>query len=136
MHMGDEFRFLGMTIPRIAILNGVLLCAWGVFSYFAQSTDPPSVTAMIPAFIGFPMLLMGVLSEWDEANRHHYMHASMILALVMTLGGARIVTGFSDMSILAKVSHLLLLQIGISFTVVGIMSFRQARLNREEASLE
>ena len=64
------------------------------------------------------------------------MHASMILALVMTLGGARIVTGFSDMSTLAKVSHLLLLLIGVSFTVVGIMSFRQARLNREEASLE
>ncbi|MBI88409.1 MAG: hypothetical protein CMB67_05230 [Euryarchaeota archaeon] len=136
MDMGEEFRFLGMTVPRVAILNGVVLCIWGIFSYFAQSADPPSVTAMIPALMGLPMLMMGLLSEWNESNRHHYMHASMVIALLMALGGARVVTGFSEMSILGILSHLLLLQIGISFTVIGIMSFRKARLNREEAMIE
>ena len=121
-----------MTIPRIAILNGAILTAWGVISYFMQSADPPSITALIPAFMGFPMLALGMLSEKNAKNRHHYMHASMALALVMTIGGARIVTGYSDMSTLAIISHLLLLQVGIDFIIVGVKSFRHARLQREE----
>ena len=127
--MSDEFRVLGMSVSRIAILNGVVLSAWGVIAYFIQSSDPPSITALIPAFMGLPMLLLGFLSERNPANRHHYMHACMVVALVMALGGARVVLG--GMSWLAIVSHLLLLQVGLSFTIVGIMSFRHARLQRE-----
>ena len=129
--MGEEFCFLGMTVPRIAVLNGIVLCSWGVIAYFIQASDPPSVTALIPAVFGFPMLLMGALSQWNDANRHHCMHASMVIALVMTLGGARVVLNFSGMSDLGIVSHVLLLLVGISFTIVGIMSFRHARLQRE-----
>jgi hypothetical protein len=129
--MSEEFTAFGMTIPRIAILNGAILTAWGVISYFMQSADPPSITALIPAFMGFPMLTLGMLSEKNAKNRHHYMHASMALALVMAIGGARIVTGYSDMSTLAIISHLLLLQVGISFIIVGVKSFRHARLQRE-----
>ena len=129
--MSEEFTAFGMTIPRIAILNGAILTVWGAISYFMQSADPPSITALIPAFMGFPMLTLGMLSEKNAKNRHHYMHASMALALVMTIGGARIVTGYSDMSTLAIISHLLLLQVGISFIIVGIKSFRYARLQRE-----
>ena len=134
--MGEEFCFLGMTVPRIAILNGIVLCIWGVFAYFFQASDPPSLTALIPAIFGFPMLLMGAFSEWNDANRHHYMHASMVIALVMTLGGARVVLNFSGMSVLGIVSHLLLLQVGISFTIVGILSFRHARLRREASVVQ
>jgi hypothetical protein len=129
--MSEEFTAFGMTIPRIAILNGAILTVWGVISYFMQSADPPSITALIPAFMGFPMLTLGMLSEKNAKNRHHYMHASMALALVMTIGGARIVTGYSDMSTLAIISHLLLLQVGISFIIVGVKSFRHARLQRK-----
>ena len=118
-----------MSVSRIAILNGVVLSAWGVIAYFIQSSDPPSITALIPAFMGLPMLLLGFLSERNPANRHHYMHACMVVALVMALGGARVVLG--GMSWLAIVSHLLLLQVGLSFTIVGVMSFRHARLQRE-----
>ena len=129
--MSDEFTAFGMTIPRIAILNGAVLTLWGVISYFMQSADPPSITALIPAFMGFPMLALGALSERNDKNRHHYMHTSMVLALVMTIGGARIVTGYSEMSTLAIISHLLLLQVGISFIIVGVKSFRYARIQRE-----
>ena len=135
--MGEEFRMFGMTVPRIAILNGILLSAYGVFSYFAQSAEPPSITALIPAFLGFPMLLLGFLSEKNVANRHHYMHSSMVLALVMALlGSINLILNFSGMSILVIVSHLLLIQVGVSFIIVGIMSFRNARLNRESSVVQ
>ncbi len=134
--MSEEFRVFGMTVPRIAFLNGTVLSAWGVITYFTQSSDPPSITALIPALMGMPMLLLGFLSEVNPPNGHHYMHACMIVALVMALGGARVVTGFEGMSWLAIVSHLLLLQIGVSFTIVGIRSFRHARLQRESSVVE
>ncbi len=134
--MGTEFRVFGMTVPRIAILNGLVLVSWGIIAYFAQSSDPPSVTALIPAMIGFPMLLLGVLSERNPSNRHHYMHACMVVALAMALAGARVVTSYSGMSWLAIISHLLLLQVGLSFTVTGIRSFRHARLERESSVVE
>jgi|TARA_B110000914_G_C15220160_1_gene334705 hypothetical protein len=134
--MSEEFRVFGMTAHRIAILNGAVLSTWGVIAYFIQSSDPPSITALIPAFMGMPMLLLGLLSESNPFNGHHYMHACMIVALAMALGGARVVTGFEGMSWLAIVSHLLLLQVGISFTIVGIRSFRYARLQRESSVVE
>jgi len=123
----------GWTVPQIAILNGAVLSIWGVISYFIQNADPPSVTALIPTFFGIPMLLLGVLSRSNPANRHHYMHACMVFALVMALGGARVVTDFDGMSGLAILSHLLLLQVGISFIIVGIRSFKHARLERESS---
>jgi hypothetical protein len=129
--MSNEFTIFGMTVPRIAVVNGAVLTVWGVLAYFVQSADPPSITALIPAFMGLPMLALGAMSERDEKNRHHYMHGSMVLALVMALGGARVGTEFSEMSTLAIISHLLLLQVGISFMIAGISSFRHARKLRE-----
>ena len=134
--MSEEFRVLGMSVPRIAILNGSVLTVWGVIAYFVQSADPPSITALIPAFMGMPMLVLGLLSEKDPSNRHHYMHACMAMALVMAIGGARVATGFAEMSWLAIVSHLLLLQVGVSFTIVGVKSFKHARLLRESSVVE
>ena len=129
--MSDEFKVFGMTVPRIAMAYGAILVFWGLIAYFIQSSDPPSITAMIPAIIGSPMLLLGVLSELNPLNRHHYMHASMVVALLMALGGSRVITGFNDMSILASFSHFLLLLPGVSFVVIGIRSFRHTRLLRE-----
>ena len=84
--MAEHFTMMGQTVPRIAIIQGSILSSWGALAYLVQSADPPSVTALIPAFMGFPMIILGVLSEINDANRHHYMHASMILALVMAGG--------------------------------------------------
>ena len=92
----------------------------------------PSPTALIPAFMGLPLLIMGMLSKFNEANRHHYMHASMAVALIMFLAGAwRMATSFSEMSNLVLVSHMLLVLVGASFIFAGVKSFRHARLSRE-----
>ena len=122
-----------MTVPQIAVMDGAILSLWGLIAYSIQSADPPSITAMIPAFFGLPMIVLGFLSLKNPVNRHHYMHASMVFGLLMALGGARIATTFDGMSWLGIVSHLLLLLVGVSFMVVGIMSFRSARLERESS---
>ena len=127
--MSDEFTVSGLTIPRIAIYEGAILVLWGVAAYIISGQS--SITAMIPSFMGAPLMILGLLSEKIPDMRHHLMHASMVLALLMVLGGARVFTDFSDMSNLAISSHIILILVGVTFMVCGIMSFRAARLARD-----
>ena len=66
----------------------------------------------------------------EESNKHHYMHASMIIALFSVLGGLRILTA-EDPTDLMIASHLILIVVGTIFMVGGILSFRHARKLRE-----
>ena len=127
--MSEDFTITGFTIPKIAIYCGAFLTLWGIAAYFIS--DQSSVTAMIPSFMGAPLMILGILSERMPNMRHHLMHAAMVLALVMVLGGARVFTQMSEMSDLAISSHLFLIVVGVSFMACGIMSFRAARLARE-----
>ena len=126
--MSNEFRLLGQTIPNLAIISGLILIIWAVFSYFASGSS--SFTALIPSFFGMPLFILGVLSNRDESKRHHYMHASMIFALFSAFGGLRLFQ-LEDPSNLALASHIILLIVGVIFMVGGILSFRHARKLRE-----
>ena len=133
--MEDTFTFSGLTIPNLAKVAGGILVIWGLVAYFMQSADPPSITAMIPAFMGAPLLILGILSERNEANRHHYMHAAMIFALLMVIGGAQGLIDIGGKSNLAIGSHLILVVLGSIFMTAGIMSFRHARNLRESSGV-
>ena len=133
--MQDTFTFMGMTVPNLAKAAGGILVVWGLGAYFIQSADPPSVTAMIPAFMGAPLLILGIMSERNEANLHHYMHAAMAFALLMVLGGAQGLIDIEGKSNLAVGSHLILVLIGSIFMAAGIMSFRHARKLRESSGV-
>ena len=126
--MSNEFRFLGQTIPNLAIISGLILIIWAFFSYFASGSS--SFTALIPSFFGMPLFILGILSNRDESRRHHYMHASMIFALFSAFGGLRLFQ-LEDPSNLALASHIILLIVGVIFMVGGILSFRHARKLRE-----
>ena len=128
--MDDEFTIAGFTIPRIAIYEGAILVLWGIVAYIIS--EQSSITAMIPSFMGAPLMILGILSERMPNMRHHLMHAAMVLSLVMVMGGARVFAQFSEMSNLAISSHVVLILVGVCFMVCGIMSFRAARIAREE----
>ena len=133
--MEGAFTFMGMSVTNLAKLFGAILVAWGIMAYFMQSADPPSITAMIPAFMGLPLLSLGLLADWNESNSHHYMHAAMVFALLMVLGGAQGLIDIDGKSNLAIGSHLILALLGIIFMVAGIMSFRYARKLRESSGV-
>jgi hypothetical protein len=128
--MDDEFTIAGFTIPRIAIYEGAFLVLWGIVAYIISGQS--SITAMIPSFMGAPLMILGILSERMPNMRHHLMHAAMVLSLVMVMGGARVFAQMSEMSNLAISSHVALILVGVCFMVCGIMSFRAARIAREE----
>lgn len=127
--MSEEFKFLSMPIPNFAMVCGVILILFGIISYLISDTG--SLTALIPSFFGIPLLIMGFLSNRNEANKHHYMHAAMVFALVSVLGGMRIFSIWSDASDLTLLSHVILIIVGTIFMVAGILSFRHTRKSRE-----
>ena len=132
--MGDEFTVSGLTIPRIAIYQGSILVLWGIASYIIS--DQSSPTAMIPSFMGAPLLLLGILSERMPDMRHHLMHASMVLALLMVVMPiAMVVAMGAPDSNLTIASLFTLLTIGSIFLVAGIKSFRHARMLRESSGV-
>lgn len=73
-------------MPRIAIVFGSLLVLVGVGFYVG--TGAASVTALIPAFIGLPLALLGGLATRENLRRHA-MHGAAALGLLGFLGSAR-----------------------------------------------
>tara|TARA_B100000900_G_scaffold410169_1_gene427463 strand:- start:23247 stop:23645 length:399 start_codon:yes stop_codon:yes gene_type:complete len=128
MGMNNEFRFIGLTIPNLANSSGSILILWGFFAYLSSSTG--SFTSLIPSFFGLPLVVLGNLANKNTSNKHHYMHASMVIALISVIGGLRILTT-EDPSNLLIASHLILILVGTVFLVGGILSFRHARKLRE-----
>lgn len=67
----------------VAMLFGVLLTSLGLWGYFG--TDTKSMTALIPAFVGAPLFVLGLLAL-QEHLRKHAMHAAAALGLLGFLG--------------------------------------------------
>ena len=81
-------------MARITIGLGFVLIALGLGSYFG--TGGASVTALIPAFFGLPLLLLGLLAL-KERLRKNVMHIAVVLGL---LGFAGAVPGLMKLPVL------------------------------------
>jgi uncharacterized membrane protein HdeD (DUF308 family) len=71
-------------MPIVTIVYGLLLVVLGVGFY--AGTGEASVTALIPAFFGVPLLVCGVLARRERLLKHA-MHAAAVLGLLAFLGG-------------------------------------------------
>ncbi len=119
---------------KTTILLGVILTAAGIISYFGSGMV--SITALIPAFIGVPLIILGILAS-KESNRKAAMHIAMILGLVGfagTLPGVIKLFGYFGGSDLAR-PEAVGVQTGMSvlcliYLVLGIKSFIDARRKR------
>ena len=116
----EEFQCCNLSVPKISKIAGGILTAWGVVAYLLTMT---SITAMIPAFMGAPILLMGFLAEKNPEKRKLFMHISVTFGLLAALGGLRILTMLSGPYDLAFASHAVLLLVGGVYTFICIKSF-------------
>ncbi len=74
-------------MPRVAMLFGVIFIILGLVAYFGISSE--SITALIPAFLGLPILVLGYVAQ-NEKYLKHAMHVAAVLALLGfggTVGG-------------------------------------------------
>jgi uncharacterized membrane protein len=118
-------------MPKVSVLFGVLLSILGLYGYFGMGRV--SVTALIPFFIGIPLIILGILS-FDENKIKNSMHAASVLMLLGLIGSLyrltqKIIIGTVDAS-----SWVLILMsvICIIFLILAINSFIAARKAREK----
>ena len=120
------------NMPFVAMFEGLFLVGMGII-FFMFPEDKQSVTALIPAIIGAGLLIPGYLAYSNENMKKHAMHATAVFALVGTLGGAM---GLPDMIAgdfgRATIARLVLLIVCGEYLFVSILSFRAARIKREQ----
>ena len=66
-------------MAKVSIVFGLILIILGLVSYFGISSE--SITALIPAFLGVPILFLGFFSI-NEKYLKHSMHAAAVLMLL------------------------------------------------------
>lgn len=122
-------------MKNLAFLCSALLVATGLFGYFAWEligATKQSVTALIPAFIGIPMLLGAIIAL--KKNKLG-MHIAVTFSLLGALAGlGRLIPGLikGTVSFADAAPKLILAMTAIClvFTVVAVRSFIAARRAR------
>jgi uncharacterized membrane protein len=122
-------------MPNLTIATGGLLIVLGVASYLG--TGRTSVTALIPAFFGLPLLIAGAVAL-KPAARKHAMHAAAMLGVLGLVGaGGRAVPalmrGGAELGT-AVWMQLAMAGICLFFVVACVRSFIQARKDRAVVS--
>tara|TARA_Y100001933_G_scaffold77066_1_gene78369 strand:+ start:1015 stop:1473 length:459 start_codon:yes stop_codon:yes gene_type:complete len=128
MNEQKQFETLGLSVPILTIVYGVFLILWGA----AFSLNSQSMTSWIPAMLGLPILVSGLLAKQIPAKRKLWMHIAVLFGLIAFLGGFRFFAGFgSDAGLFGNVkaasSQLMLLVTGGFYTQACVRSFLWAR---------
>ena len=131
----NEFKFFGQDIPRLTLLVGGALVVEGLGFYLG--TGMTSITSMIPAFFGIPLIAMGIMATRQPERSHFWMHIAVVFGLLTFLGGGMGVKGLLSSDLSASTwAQLLMLVIGGVYTFACIRSFTHARKAREAAEEE
>ena len=117
-------------MPSTAIACGTMLVLIGILGYInGVMTNHESVTALIPAFVGIVLLLLGIFARRNEGLRKHLMHAAVLVALLGFLASAgRLVTKLGELTYSAAlVSQVSMALVCLLFVILAVKSFIDAR---------
>ena len=117
------------AMASTTIVFGALLALLGVGGYFVSGAA--SVTALIPAFFGLPLIVLGFLARSDSMRRHA-MHGAAVLALVGCAGAlfSLMRTPSGPRSPVAVFSQAAMVVLTAAFVALCVRSFKAARLAR------
>jgi hypothetical protein len=73
-------------VPVVTVIFGVLLTGLGLWGRFGTEAGQGSWTSLIPAFVGVPLALLGLLAL-KESFLKHAMHGAAMVGLLGFLGG-------------------------------------------------
>jgi len=123
-------------VAKTSITFGIILIILGLYSYFGISSE--SITALIPTFLGIPVLIFGFLAL-NEKYLKHAMHCAAVLMLLGfggTVGGLikffRMLGGEVFERPAAITIQAIMALICLIFFILAIKSFIDARRKRSE----
>lgn len=108
----------------ITLIGSLILIATGVGFYFG--TGMASMTALIPAFLGGPLLLCGLAAK-SPGKIKLAMHVAAVIVLLGALGSSRVFMKWADLSVPARSAQLITLAVCVWLLVAYIRSFIKAR---------
>ena len=124
------------SMPSVTIVYGAILTVIGLTGYFA--TGQASVTALIPAFLGVPVAICGLLARTERLLKHA-MHGAVLLALLGLLGTLSspaklpaLLDGTAERPA-AVLAQILTLLCSLIFVVLSVQSFIAARRARQSS---
>ena len=123
------------NMPFVAIIEGGFLVLFGIIAYIYSGQA--SVTALIPSIFGLGILVPGYVAYYNSEMAKHAMHVTAVFALIGILGSLDSILGFLDGEYsLANISKGVLLIICGEYLYFCILSFRAARIKREQKALQ
>lgn len=120
-------------MPSTAIALGGLLILIGIVGYiYGAMNGNASVTALIPAFFGIVLAVLGAAAQAKENLRKHLMHAALVVALLgFIMPTGRLLSRASEFVLSpATLAQILMAAVCLLFLILGIKSFADARRNR------
>jgi hypothetical protein len=127
-------------MAKVTILLGVILIALGLYGYFVLTGDEKSITALIPAFFGLPLLVLGVLALKD-AMRKVAMHIAVVIGVLGFVGTLRglvklptLLTSADDLERPAAIAAQSIMGLlCLAFVLLCVASFVHARRSSQKA---
>lgn len=123
-----------MPVRFLTLIAGGLLVALGAAA--AALSASGSVTAWIPAFLGLPLVLLGLVAFKPEF-RAAAVHVALVLGVLGAAAGLwKLVEGVVEGggSNLAAVSQLGMFVVCAAYVTLGVRSFLAARRARKQAT--
>ena len=119
-HNTEDFRVLSLSIELLTMLYGLFMVIWG-FS-ISLISGSSSITSMIPAFIGVPLVLIGFISIIKPTFRKALMHIAVVIGIITFLGGLDFFRGMFS-NYYAGLSKLMLLVTAFVYVYFCVQSF-------------
>lgn len=120
---------------KLTIAYGIVLVALGLGGYYG--TGKVSMTALIPTWLGIPVILCGILAEMKENLRMHVMHAAVLLGLIGFGGGVPgLLKLFKGETSAGPVARATLAVVSAIYVALCVKSFIDARRRRKQREAE
>ena len=122
----NEYQVFGLNSDKISIIYGILLVVFAVFVTAASGSR--SFTSYIPAMLGLPILIFGLVAFIAPAKQKLVMHLNVVIGLIIFLGGLSVIGNIFSGTLLtsnfwANVSKLFLSISGGLYLTFCIKSF-------------
>ena len=128
LHSTKDFRVFSLSIELMTVIYGLFMVIWAFsISIIAGSS---SITSLVPAFIGFPLILIGFISMLIPTFKKSLMHIAVLIGVLAFLGGLDFFRGMFN-NYYAGLSKLMLLITGFVYVYFCVQSFLFVRRQKK-----